>query len=367
MKLVPGLVTFFTLPMLAFTAEGASGPEREPLRVVVAGVSHGHVDWILHRERKDIEVVAWQDENLGHLRELGRKHKIPPARLFRDLNAAIRETRPEGVLAFGAVDEHLAVVKAAATAGLPVMVEKPLSHTLEHGQEIARISQTAGIPVWVNYETNWYPSLERVAERLASGELGAIRKLHFRTGHEGPAELGAKPEFLEWLGRPERGGGALLDFGCYGAAIAGQLFRSERPLGVSAVLAHRKPNLYPHGEDEATLLLRYQDKQVLIEASWNWPFGRKEMTVDGTKSALHQSDATHLERVLGPGKAEELPVGLLRQHALYDDAFSFFARAVRKEISVPAHHPATLENALLVMEILSAARKSATSGREVTL
>lgn len=363
MRLLLGLLS---LPVLGLLPEGRAATERPPLRVLVAGVSHGHVNWLLYRERKDLEIVGWQDENLGHLRELGRKHELPPERLFRDLTQAIAATKPEGILAFGAVDEHLAVVRAAATAKLPVMVEKPLAHTLEDAREIATIAREAGIPVWVNYETNWYPSLEGAGELIQAGELGAVRKLHFRTGHDGPAERGAKPEFLEWLGRPERGGGALLDFGCYGAAIASQLFRGERPLGVTASVAQRKPERYPHAEDEATILLRYKEAHVLIEASWNWPFSRKEMMVDGVKGALHQMDAKRLVKVTGPGKTEALPVTELRDHMLYDDAFSFFARAVRREVRLPEHHPATLENALLVMEILRAARQSASSGAEVT-
>ncbi len=101
-------------------------------------------------------------------------------------------------------------------------------------------------------------------------------------GHQGPKEIGVPPEFLSFLTDPaQNGAGALYDFGCYGADLMVWLMHGETPLTVTAVLNHDKPDIYPKVDDDATVVLTYPHAQAVIQASWNWPFGRKDMEVYG--------------------------------------------------------------------------------------
>jgi predicted dehydrogenase len=69
----------------------------------------------------------------------------------------------------------------------------------------------------------------------------------------------AAPEFLQWLTDPVlNGGGALTDFGCYGADLATWFMNGETPLTVTAVTQQIKPDLYPKVDDEATIILAYK-------------------------------------------------------------------------------------------------------------
>jgi predicted dehydrogenase len=77
------------------------------------------------------------------------------------------------------------------------------------------------------------------------------------------------------------GGGALTDFGCYGADLITWLMDGQRPTAVLAFTQQIKPEVYPKVEDEATILLAYPHAQGIIQASWNWPFDRKDMEVYG--------------------------------------------------------------------------------------
>ncbi len=90
------------------------------------------------------------------------------------------------------------------------------------------------------------------------------------------------PEFLNWLTDPaQNGAGALYDFGCYGVDLMTWLMHGETPLTVTAVANHDKPEIYPHVDDDATIVLTYPHAQAVIQASWNWPFSRKDMEVYG--------------------------------------------------------------------------------------
>src|SRR5437588_3266911 len=139
------------------------------------------------------------------------------------------------------------------------------------------------IQILVNYETTWYPGNQAtyglVEEEHAIGEL---RKIVVHDGHRGPKEIGCSAAFLEWLTDPVlNGGGALTDFGCYGADLITWLMQGQRPTSIFAVTQQIKPDVYPKVEDEATIVLTYPKAQGIIQASWNWPFDRKDMEIYG--------------------------------------------------------------------------------------
>jgi predicted dehydrogenase len=125
--------------------------------------------------------------------------------------------------------------------------------------------------------------------------IGDIRKVVVHDGHAGPKEIGVGPEFLSWLTNPEEnGGGALIDFGCYGANLITWLMKGERPISVTAVTQQIKPHIYPNVDDEATIIVTYQHTQGIIQASWNWPLGRKDMEVYGQTGYVFTVDALNM-------------------------------------------------------------------------
>ena len=81
----------------------------------------------------------------------------------------------------------------------------------------------------------------------------------------------------------KNGAGALFDFGCYGANLMTWMMDNQRPLAVTALAQTIKPQIYAHVDDEATVLLEYPKAQGIIQASWNWPFNRKDFEVYGER------------------------------------------------------------------------------------
>ena len=59
------------------------------------------------------------------------------------------------------------------------------------------------------------------------------------------------------------------------------LMQGERPTSVFAVTQHIKPDIYPKVDDEATIVVTYPKAQGIIQASWNWPYNRKDMEIYG--------------------------------------------------------------------------------------
>jgi glucose-fructose oxidoreductase len=184
-------------------------------------------------------------------------------------------------------------------------------------------------------------------------------------GHRGPKELGVTPEFLAWLSDPARnGGGALFDFGCYGADLMTWLMNGEEPLTVTAVTQQIKPDVYPHVDDEATVVLTYPKAQAIIQASWNWPFDRKDMEVYGATGEAITVKRDDL-RVRRKGEEQEKQERAPALAAPYDDPISYLIAVVAGGLKPTGL--SALDTNVTVVRILAAARESARTGKTVTL
>lgn len=347
--------------------------EQQRVRIGLAGIHHGHVAWILRNlGHPDVEVVGIYEPDRVLAERFSARFGFSMDVVFSDLGEMLDATRPTAVAAFGSIFDHLAVVKECAPRGVHVMVEKPLAVNLDHARQMVRLAQEAKIHLLTNFETSWYASTYEVYDRaVVRNELGEIRKIVVHDGHFGPQEIGCGPEFLSWLTDPVlNGGGAVVDFGCYGAVLIPWLMGGESPTTVTAVTQTLKPHIYPKVDDEATIILTYPQAQGIIQGSWNWPVGRKDIEVYGAQAYLVAEDAVHLRSRARSDKTEhrfELPV-------LADarsDPFTYLAAAVDPARGKPPgfgpsdlFHPALN---LTAVRILDAARESARSGKTVVL
>src|SRR5204862_3421680 len=91
---------------------------------------------------------------------------------------------------------------------------------------------------------------------------------------------------------------------CYGANLMTWMMDNQRPLSVSAITRTNKPDIYARVDDEATILLQYPKAQGVIQASWNWPFSRKDFEVYGEKGYTIATGGDGL-RVRLPGQRAE--------------------------------------------------------------
>lgn len=339
-----------------------------PVKIAVVGLSHDHVHGILGRkDRGDVEVVGIYEPNTALANRLARRYQIDPERLFTDLDTLLDRVQPEAVTAFNPIFGHLEVVRKCAPRGIHVMVEKPLAVNMDHAREMATLAQKHNIHLLTNYETTWYGTHYRIKSWVEEGKLGPLRKMVVHDGHEGPKEIGVSEDFLSWLTDPVlNGGGAVIDFGCYGANLATWLMEGERPLSVTAVLQTHKPEIYPRVDDEATLVLTYPQGQAILQASWNWPFGRKDIEVYGqTGYAIAQN--RHRIRVRTRDDPGEKTLNLPDPEAPMDDPFAYLAAVLRGKVQVKPMDLSSLENNLIVVEILDAAIESARTKKTVQL
>ena len=348
-------------------AAPAHARQTAPMRLAIAGLVHGHVGSFLRaaQARPDVQIVGVFDPDPALLRSYAKQHKFAEDLLFTDLTAMLTKTKPEAVASFTNTVDHPAVVEAAAARRIHVMMEKPLAVSNAEALRMKRAAEKGGIQVFVNYETTWYQShgsmWAMIKERK---EAGDVRKMVAMDGHNGPQAIKVQPEFLDWLRDPVRnGGGALFDFGCYGANLMTWMMDNQRPTAVTAITQQFQPETYPKVDDEATILVEYPKAQGIIQASWNWPIGRKDFEVYGERGWAIATGGNSL-RAAFPGKPDH-PITLDPLPDSQKDSISHLIAVVRGTVKPNAL--SSLENNMIATEILDAARESARGRKRVLL
>jgi predicted dehydrogenase len=357
--------------LLASAVAGAQQPDSrregtKPVTVVVAGLVHGHAAGMFRRlrGRDEIRVVGITEARREVAERYARQFNLESSLFESDLARALETRKPDAVMAFSDTFDHKEIVELCAAHRVPVMVEKPLAVTDEHARSIERAARTSGIHVLVNYETSWYPSVHQLRAMVQEQKIGPVIKIVVRDGHQGPKEIGVPPEFLAWLSDPVRNGaGALFDFGCYGANLATWLLEGALPLTVSTTVQTLKPHIYPRVDDDATVVLTYPKAQVIIQASWNWPYNRKDMDVYGSRGYILAPDRHTLQVRAGDAPESRITATPLQNE--HRDEISYLVAVLRGQI-----HPSglsSLSNNLIVTRILEASRESARTGRTVRI
>ena len=343
-------------------AEATNPP---PVRIAIIGLVHDHARGFIPA------VLAQSDVQLAGIVEPDRQLAARYAALYHlntnlfyaSLKELLARTNIQAVATFTSTFDHRRVVEECAPLGIDVMMEKPLAVNLADSRAMAAAAKNGGIQLIVNYETTWYPANQEAYKMICEGHaIGGLRKIVVHDGHQGPKESGCSPDFLNWLADPKlNGGGALMDFGCYGADLMTWFMQGQRPTSVVAVTQHIKPDVYPKVEDEATIIVTYPKAQGIIQASWNWPYNRKDMELYGQTGYVLVPHSDQL-RVL-EGKKAERDISVPPLAGTQANALAYLAAVVRGEIK-PAGL-SSLEVNLVAMEILDAARRSAETGRRV--
>ncbi|MBS0190986.1 MAG: Gfo/Idh/MocA family oxidoreductase [Planctomycetes bacterium] len=330
--------------------------EQGPLRIGIIGFVHGHVEGLLWNasQRKDIQIVGVYEPDKELFDRLATKYKLDPSLRFDSLDRMLDTSKPEAVSVMGSIKDHLPAVEACAPRGIHAMVEKPLAFSNADAQRIAELAKQHGILVLTNYETSWYASLREAKRLIDSGERAPLRKMVFRHGHKGPKEIGCSPEFLAWLTDPDQnGGGALVDFGCYGAILSTWLMNGQRPSSVRASATTLKPDIYPRVDDDATIVLTYDNPRAtaIIEASWAWTHDNKEADLYTDKGSIHAAkwnDLSIRDENQPAKPMQPAPTG-------FENEWVYLRRVIRGEC--PVDPLSSLELNLVAVDILDQARR----------
>lgn len=349
-----------------------SEEKSSPLEIAVIGLTHSHVGWVFDSNNKgNIEIIGIVEPNLDLAKRYSKAFNFSMDLVYSSMDKMLKQISPKAVTSFGTTYEHLEVVKKAAPKGIHVMVEKPLAVSVDHATKMQELANKHDIHLITNYETTWYPTTHKAFDLIKNKNIiGELRKIMLNYGHKGPKKIGINDEFLEWLTDPSlNGGGADFDFGCYGANILTWIMGGEKPKSVTAITKQLQAENNPEVNDESIILLEYESVVAVIQASWNWPIARKDMEIYGLKGAIYADNRNDLRIKISEGYDEfsESTMSLEEMPTPFNDPFLLLTALVRNEIKLKNYDLNSLENNMVVVEILDAARRSAKEKKTVFL
>jgi predicted dehydrogenase len=343
----------------------------QPYKLAVAGMKHGHI-WLHLGDilKGDPVKLVGAAEEAAEQREWARNsapvgytygkkgpYIADESLIFTDWRKMIDQTKPDIVWAFTPTDEHVDVVRYCAPRGIHVMVEKPLAANYAQAREIQALARKHNILVMTNYGSTWSAAQYAVKAAVDAGEIGPVWRLRALTGSAGIGD--PRKSTYGWMADPEKGGGAMVDFGCY--SVLWTLWLKGRPESVVATVNHLKADLYPKVDDHATMVLNYPDGVAILEATWNMPpaprsgneiYGRKGSIVNNTirKAGVTGQGEPIQVTPLPPERSAPLP---------------FIVHLIRNQ--KPLDGPSALDINVAVSEVLDAAKLSVKTGKLVKL
>ena len=239
----------------------------EELKIGVLGLTHDHA-WgnLAELEASDLgRLVAAADPN----EELQDKVRADTSveRVYDDAEELLAEEDVDAVYVFGDNLNGAISAALALSMDLPALVEKPMASSVELADVMLQGSRDAARTLMINWPFAWWPSMQHALAMAEAGDIGRVFSTRYRSAHNGPRALGCSEYFCEWLYDSElNGAGALMDYCCYGAALAATVLgRPSTVTGVSNRLVHD----FLQQEDNAILILNYPDAMSVTEASWS--------------------------------------------------------------------------------------------------
>ena len=234
-------------------------------RFGIIGLSHDHVWDVLPelKENEQAELIAACSLQRPLLDRAAKEYGV---QIYTDSQEMAASEQLDAVLIYGNNRSGAEEGKKALERGWHVLIEKPLAANLAGADELLQAADTTGKRLMVNWPIAWWPQVQHALALAQSGEIGEVWQVRYRAAHQGPKEMGASEHFCDWLYDPNRnGGGALLDYCCYGAVLSRVLL--GRPRSVTAVAGQLlKTDL--DAEDNAVLLMQYPKAICIAEASW---------------------------------------------------------------------------------------------------
>jgi predicted dehydrogenase len=367
---------------------------KKTYRIGVIGFAHMHVNTLLDEFAK-LPGVQWtacadtvpavpprcakKDTRIANLKRAREVTGIP--RAYEDYRQLLAKEKPDIVIFCPENSRHGEVAEAIAAAGAHLVTEKPMAASLGEALRMARAVRTAGVELMVNWPTTWSPAVRAAKVLLEQGVIGQVWELKWRNGASmGPLAYGTGLDEVtdaekraEWWHQAAAGGGALLDYCCYGACLSRWLL-DQKAVAASSLKANLA-SPYGDAEDNAVIVVRFERAMAILEGTWTtWNTGvpvgpviygtRGTLVVDHAVDPRTGKDAPAVKVYMTRAYQGEpdrlvfgdpLPVG----RATLAEEF-----AHHLETGEPLHPTLQLEHNLEAMAILDAGIRSATSGKQ---
>lgn len=317
----------------------------------------------------EAEVVAVYTRDKAKAENFAKKHHIP--QWYSDLDEIINQSGCDVVDICLPNFLHAQATLKAAKAGKHIIIEKPLSVTLEEADEMIAACKAAGVKLMYAEELCFAPKYERVRSLVKEGAVGEMYMLKQSEKHSGPHS--------DWFYDVNlAGGGVLMDMGCHAIAWFRWMLGNKAVKSVYASMATVLHKNRTKGEDNSVMVIEFENGEIgVAENSWAKHGGMDDRSeVHGTEGVVYadlfMGNAALAYSKNGYGYAMEkadttsgwsFPVFEEAFNQGYPQELKHFIECVQKDLPPLV----TGEDGRAVLEVIYAAYASAGQGRKIEL
>jgi len=234
-------------------------------RIGILGLHHDHV-WHSLGELADLpnmEVAAAADP-FPELRE--KFSQVCDAPVSDSYDDVLNRDDLDAVYLYTSNRNATKLAIAAMNRGLHALVEKPMAADRADAQAMVDAAEANGVRLMINWPFAWWYQLQHAIRLCRADDIGELWQVKYRAAHEGVVLMGHSHYFADWVeDEAQSGGGALIDYCCYGAVLSRVL------LGMPESVSGLWGNYYRDDldvDDNAVITLKYPRAMAIAEASW---------------------------------------------------------------------------------------------------
>ena len=192
------------------------------------GIANSHIT--AYMRQPDVEIVAGADIIPGKAQKFLEKHNVPTAKAFTDYKEMIDTMNLDVVSVCTYNRTHAECTVYALEHGLPVLLEKPMTVTLDEAVAICKAEKKSGKIVSVGFQPRMDANMQMIKKIVQSGELGRVYYVQTGGGRRHGIPVSWSETFIE---NDKAGLGAVGDIGCYSIDLVMNALGNPKPLTVS--------------------------------------------------------------------------------------------------------------------------------------
>lgn len=234
------------------------------IKVAVIGVGAiGRNHARVYNELPDVELVAISDLDQENGAKVAANLNVPCEQNFESM---LDTYKPDLVSISVPTVHHFDVASKAIQRGVHVLIEKPITATVEEGQKLIQMAQDAGVKLSVGHIERFNPALIELKKRLDKGEIGKVFRVQSRRMGPFPARI--------------RDVGVVVDLASHDVDIVRYIMGTE----ITRVYAETAQNITTDREDMLDCVLRCENGAVgTLNINWLTPTKIRELAVTGTQ------------------------------------------------------------------------------------
>ena len=126
------------------------------------------------------------------------------------LNEALKKHKPDAVIVANPTSLHLDIAIPAAEAGCHILLEKPVSNSLERLDDLQTVAQKSGSKILVGFQFRYHPTLNQARELIQSNAIGKVLTVHVHWGEYLPQWHPWEDYRQGYAARADLGGGVII-------------------------------------------------------------------------------------------------------------------------------------------------------------